>query len=596
MALRPARNKWPDTESARGVMFVAQLFREMLDPSSFESFRVTTLDVVSRLNELSVLLDDATEGRIPPASLEPALSELSWSMKVDPVLCHIASSEANEFADYCGNKNNSKSPDLRYLSSYVSLLKKRIVPTYRKVLEDEIYDQYLIPKGRIKLRILVSFYCSHLVNIGYTKRHIAEVVQQRFFSQPILKVEKRTLSRFFSGFSGEEKNYRFWLSVTADTGAYISRLGLGRLSTVVFTDLPAHAQREVKRQTGFSAKNKYVTGTMPALDEYRALQKLSEVLESISAMTFLGKRSIELSWPDWLYIKTLRSSEGRIINKDGFSFQKIVTTVSGATAKSLQSQTKTILSEFDGRSTERLLSAINTSALARRSSSQENQLISLWSAVEVLISDPPIGKTRITHYVDALAPCICVKYVRRYIIAILDELLKYHSSSTRKALASVGLPLGVDQYSKFTVLIFDKSFKKQCAAYMSEISSNPLALHRLWKLHNNFSTPSKMIISIKEHELRVRWQLHRIYRTRNQLVHAGRVPIFLQPLVMNVFEYFRSATGPVFGRAYKEEGASQIDQIVAELGIDYDLMLKKIQNISSNGDEFQADHFPLFFR
>lgn len=42
-----------------------------------------------------------------------------------------------------------------------------------------------------------------------------------------------------------------------------------------------------------------------------------------------------------------------------------------------------VLANFDRASTERLLSSINIGALARTSPNKENQLISLWSAVEV---------------------------------------------------------------------------------------------------------------------------------------------------------------------------------------------------------------------
>ncbi len=75
--------------------------------------------------------------------------------------------------------------------------------------------------------------------------------------------------------------------------------------------------------------------------------------------------------------------------------------------------------------------------------------------------------------------------------------------------------------------------------------------------------------TICDHADRVRWQIHRVYRARNQLVHAGRTPSYLESVILNLAEYYRSSIATIVNRAKQEDGKSDIDQIVAEIGIKY---------------------------
>ena len=75
--------------------------------------------------------------------------------------------------------------------------------------------------------------------------------------------------------------------------------------------------------------------------------------------------------------------------------------------------------------------------------------------------------------------------------------------------------------------------------------------------------------AIENHEQRIAWQLHRIYRARNNIVHAGRVPTFLDSIVLNIDEYYRAALGTIVNRASREAGLTDIDQLVFEIGAEY---------------------------
>jgi hypothetical protein len=229
------------------------------------------------------------------------------------------------------------------------------------------------------------------------------------------------------------------------------------------------------------------------------------------------------------------------------------------------------LENFDKASTGRLLSSINTAALARTSPNTENQLISLWSAIEVLLSDPPQGAPRITHYVHYLVPCICLRHVRRQFVAVYDELLVSYRSKFNKILREEELFGIQDCHTRFATVLCLEQHGKLRDKLCKLCSENPLALHRLFKLRRDYSQFNEAALAIAGHQKRVEWQVHRIYRARNQLVHSGRVPSYLQSLVLNLFEYYRATIATIVNRARKDDQLSEVDQVVAEIRIEYEI-------------------------
>lgn len=567
--------------------------REMLTQSSFESFRVSTLDLMSRLDELLRTLEIVEDTHLPIAMIEPVLGEVLASLMSDPVARMLVEDEIEILSIY-KKSGDLKKQEADALFGLCNLLIKRIGPDYGGKLQAAILACYSDKQRRNRLRKACSAYCSHLVNIGYTKKHLAELLDQRFFAADIGKIETRTLQRFFSSLSKEDRQFRIWVAAPATTANFIAKLGLEGFEVHMHRNLPADVRAAFAARPGFVPAKRYITRCVEAKDRYAAVSKLSQLLASIDSFVILGRESIDLRWDDEAYVRTPRATQGEFISGDVFSLQGPTRPVKGGAANIVRSQARRAMSDFDEASTERLLSAVNTAALARTSPNLENHLISLWSAIEVLLSDPPAGVPRIIHYVDLLAPCICSKYVRRYIVAVYDAIHASYTTPFSQLISGMALPQEVDEYTRFTHIAFDPAFKAEQTAMLAMLTSNPLALHRLWKLENNFGTPAAYKSALLSHEERVRWQLHRIYRTRNQLVHSGSVPVYLEPLVLNMLEYFRSTIGPIIGRAKKERELADIDQMVAEIGIDYQIAKRRVAAYA--GAAFGVSDYPLFYR
>ena len=66
--MRPPNNSWPNTPQSGGILFFAQLMREMLTDQSFESFRAYSLGSIARLDEAIIVADEIRRRslRMPP--------------------------------------------------------------------------------------------------------------------------------------------------------------------------------------------------------------------------------------------------------------------------------------------------------------------------------------------------------------------------------------------------------------------------------------------------------------------------------------------------------------------------------------------------
>lgn len=553
--MRLPSNFWPATDIGRGMLMFSQHFAEMLEQTTFESFRVYSLDTIARLDEALALINDIVAKRVPEAALKAAIDELRWSLRRDPIAESLASTSLAAF-EQCAKDQQSK---LSLLKAHIIILQKLLAPTYKSSLEAALLECIDNARKRTSLRVLTAFYCSHLLTSGYSRSYISVLIQSSFFEKDMKRVSKRTLAAFFRNFNGKEKSFGVYTDVAKDFAYHLSSLDFEILS-------PRTTPRDVI--AAFETQpDRILHEREVALDPYGAMLKVQQTLSSIRAMTYLSPYGIICEWHEDMYVKLARAKGGIRwpMSTVAFDRENKKSRPSGRRLRRTRTTAKRVLTSFDADSTKRLLSSINTAALARSSQNMENQLISMWSAIEVLLSEPE-GSVRITHFIELMTPLICLGHVRRQITTFYNEL----TVSYRKRLQDVLKQAGPDDLPRIalaaTIMLPNPILQRQLT---SVVADNPLALQRLHHAQKSFCNHEAIFKSIEAHEDRVRWQLSRIYRVRNNLVHAGRSPRNIDSLIMNTTDYFRAAVAAIIGKANKENHESSIDQTIAEIGIDY---------------------------
>jgi hypothetical protein len=581
--MRPPKNAWPASPEGRSVKFCAQLFSEMLREYTFESFRVYSLDTLSRLTEALRLIEDVQRDRIPRDTLEPVIDEVLWSLDKDPV---AKSSAAPELASL---HELTKQP--KYLltdgSANIQLIRKILAGSYKSNLEARILALVAEKNHKIELRQCCGFYCSHLINAGYSKHYLEEMVDETFFDSDMTEANRWTLSEFFRKFDAGLVEFTVYTPISSELRTYLSPMGF---STSNQFNIPQMVQDALA--LAFDGPfDGVLVSEEKALDCYRAIDSVHQNLTSIRALTYLAPEGMPCRWSEWMYVTRASEIQGSTYRKRDLTFDRPFAhaAAAGRRLKGTRNYTRRVLENFNEASTERLLSSINTGALARTSPNTENQLISLWSAIEVLLSDPPRGAPRILHYVHHLVPCICLRHVRRQFVAVFEEMLVSYRSKFPKILRREPNSDGQDPHTNFAAVLCLEENQALRAELCNLCGDNPLALHRLFKLHRDYSVSTEAASAIISHQRRVEWQIHRIYRARNQLVHSGRVPSYLQSLILNLVEYYRGSIATIVNRARRDEERSDIDQVVAEIGIDYGIFKRRFPSSGTGRSLSRAD-------
>jgi hypothetical protein len=564
--MRLPKEKWPDTDGSRGILLFAQLMSEMLTPTTFESFRVYSLDTIARVHEALDLVDDVRDKRVPRAVLDPIIEEMKWSFKKDPAAQSLAADEIESLLTLLGT-----SFSLDDFSSHLELIEKLIATYYKATIESLLLKLFDQPKQRMDYRKLIGFYCSHLINLGYERNHIRHVVEETFFARPVVRMGRKTLEKFLNTFDGKNHRYLVQVGVTRDLGNYLR--GLGFNASMRVTGNPYEST--IDQNPNANVLPSVLDWPVETLDPEAAMDSAYQVLSAQRAIVFLDPHGMHCEWGQTMHVTLHRAQSGRAITKSDF-FDEKPRPVSRAArvrhvtrARTISNYAADIVGNFDESSTERLVSSIRTAALARTSFSPENRLISLWSAIEVLLSEPS-EVARIVHYAKLIVPCIVMRHARRQVIATYNELLPRYRSRLNKITRS--MPTEAHGQEAFAELLFLPENAPYQDTLCRLLADNPLALHRVFKLQRDYKNIKAVNGTMDDHHDRVRWQIHRVYRARNQLVHAGRMPSYLESVILNVAEYYRSAIVTIVGRAKKEDLKSDIDQVVSEIGIKYGIM------------------------
>lgn len=587
-------NIWPRGEAAQTHLFIVQLMQQALDDQAFESFRVPSLDMVARLREAASIARDVLSERVHHAALELPLRELSNSLRKSAEFVEgMPRYHADVFCSKYESATLTKKSEVDRCFRECATLYQMTARHYKTWLERSIIKTCKNKSNRISLRYLVYEYCSHLINSGYSKQYIKTCLSSKFYLKKVSKIEKRTLPTFFSNFDVKTRKYRVWLPIDKQAADYLSNAPIDEFYVVDNNAAPNDVTSAFANASISSTHA--IASTIPALDPFTAAETARLVIRTVGSIGLLNRKSVEVAWPTKAYVKAPRVRNGIIANENNLKLQPTTKIVRGKTGKALKRQTHALLTEFNEESAQRLIATVRTAALARTSTSPENQLVSLWSAVEVLFGYPPSDLPRIKYYISQLTPLACHRYARTYASAILDELLVQYGLFIRKLLREVDSDFRSDQYSKFCRLLFETEYEDQRNRLMSHISQNPLALHKVWKLWDNFKTPLNYRDSLQSHIDRVSWQISRIYRTRNGLVHNGRSPPYLRALTLNAFEYFRLAVVSVLENGMIQSHSSDMRQIISAICFEQEVILKRLREMGNEQMTYTDDYFREFF-
>ena len=199
-----------------------------------------------------------------------------------------------------------------------------------------------------------------------------------------------------------------------------------------------------------------------------------------------------------------------------------------------------------GRLPDRLIASLEQHSIAYSTSDPKVRFTNLWAALETLT-----GKAVDETIVDRITRCVVPMIVHRrpskvikYLAICLQEfgLVGTYTDESRCFTRSKASFVRPDE-----LLLALTGAMGDAAVYelLSFTSGHSLLCNRISREAETFHDPKLLSKQLADSERRTCWQLLRIYRARNLLIHAGHRGEFLEQLLSNLEAYYSLAVGRV---------------------------------------------------
>jgi hypothetical protein len=164
----------------------------------------------------------------------------------------------------------------------------------------------------------------------------------------------------------------------------------------------------------------------------------------------------------------------------------------------------------------------------------DNKLVNWWTGLEYLTSGGRNGRDIGETVKGALAPTLALTYLPKHLVAFRSAL-----GSLDIEVEVAGVKVSVKHCSNAQLYAVLKD-ATQSATVLASCTSEPYVWKHLAAFIEGVKTPASTAALIKAHDRRIRWQIERIYRTRCDIVHAGRQVITASLLCANLEFYLRT--------------------------------------------------------
>ena len=181
--------------------------------------------------------------------------------------------------------------------------------------------------------------------------------------------------------------------------------------------------------------------------------------------------------------------------------------------------------------------ALHNGALENRDVS--NQLLNLWTAIEVLIDTKRDNEDKI----NTICSILCSILNRSYIYSQLEQLLSDMKACAKSDVVAILLRIlpeqsELDFIERLVIILSVDKYEKELSELIEAVSEYPLIKYRIELFSNHIFKDSQSICTyLKRHEQRVRWHIMRIYRNRNMIVHSGSYMPYRNMIVENLHFY-----------------------------------------------------------
>lgn len=562
---------WEDNPDLDCLLFFALRARELAFDFTLDTYKTPALNSFSICNEALFIISLIQRNDITDKAIIPILEELIWKLRSDYMVRKILNQDLNSYLNFGDNGNLSEiKTKLEILSNKLSLLK------FADSIEKELINLIKENKEKNLIDELATNYIATLLNIGFSQSFIHSAINSFFFHNKKVK-SVDVLEDFFLIFDSDYQEYtvvmkcdNLFNEIQKSSETFKCEIKKELEETITKYDKDKFLASIGSGQSFFIAKK------IHALDSQSAKNIAHIRINKLSKLFVFYHHKQHPNWSEKALIINDTKEDSILLKEKVSPMSKGKDLKPEKAAIKLNKLIKGI--KLEENSFSKYDKAIDLHGLSVESKNVENQLLQNWIALETLL----VGysqKSKIDQVIDNITPFLKYKYIENLIDELLRNVLLFDYKLVREELKKV--PYGSTPLEKFIALLAMEEFKESRQNFYKALRRSPLLKNRLAKYNSLLSSSKKMKELLENHEQKVIWQLRRIYRTRNLIVHVGIVPEYTETLVENAHSYLDNVINTINELSIDHGSITSIDQAIMETRIQ---VTKQKNKILSNLD------------
>ena len=537
---------WDNYDTYTNLLFFSQLVNELLFDYSIPSNRVSTLNSHYLCLDAMSAIEGIEKHGVPEGSLKPIMEELYSALKKDPIYSEKNNSPLDFFVKYQGDRYvfSSRVSDLNYeelkktaeaLHTYYFSESK-----YYDSLKESITDIVTNNKTdkQKELFRLVKSLLTELMNMGYSLSYIYEVMKKNYWAPKNNLTSAEDIKRFFDAFSLKDREYEVILKVNRKRmERFVQYIDGVDLVDTLNDRYHGHAEKNFLKKAN---KQAFILQKNKALDPFAAARNVKDII-------VLNMGLFRLFDHEYRYdINTAKC--GVYDDSHFYSIGQVIRSIehtkplsSKQIAESMRISNMAFESVVKNQSYYDVVSILNAARFHSHSldsNSEENQLLDLWAIFETILDiSNKHTSDRIQQVCKYLVPILKRRYIYSLFSQLTEDIKNYDEPFLKKITKGE-----TDRHKKVQiicefVLLENEEWDEERSNFLDRCNDFPLLKERIEYYGESLRTTKDVFEFVEKHGECVRWQIMRIYRNRNLIIHNGSTMPYLSLLIENLHSY-----------------------------------------------------------
>lgn len=555
------------TSEFENLLFFALRVKELTFDYTLESFKYPVLNVASLCYEGIELIEEIERKNFNEKSIIPVLEELIFKLKEDLVAKEMIGKRIDSYTNF-GDYNDLKDCKLK-----LELIAQKVDPLNYHIEIIRKIKHLITTENNQKnlLYELTTYFVTNLINLGFSQSFIYKNVNTILFNKKKV-LDFDSLDEFFKNLSYEIQTYdvivkcsKILLEVSSSSNIFDSLIIQEVPEEYIPYDKNGFLKDINQDDVYFVSKN------VKALDPVTAKDINEKRINKISKIFVFYHHKEHPTWSEKALVINSKTKYSFLINEKTSPMSKGRDLKPKKAASKLNRLFNNI--DLDDNSFTKYNRVLDLHGLSVQNRNIENQLLQNWIAFETMLVFYS-NKSKIDQVLGHLIPFLLNKYFDNLINEFLKDLKKYDNNFYNNKIKLN--PIGDTFIEKFTSILTLDEHKTTRSEFYNNLEFNPLLKYRLYIFHKKFSDIKAIEKIFERHKKLIEWQIKRMYRSRNLIVHAGVIPDFTELLVENSHTYLDLLINTINNLSIEEKSITSIEQAIKELKIITDIHNKEI--------------------